>query len=1573
MRNRTNKVVSVVNSMRAPAALMLAALGAIFSPGFSGWQDARAQATDIATLPVFSTTPPANVVKPNLMFILDDSGSMKWTHMPDQALHFAGKYGFASSHCNGVYYNPSTTYTAPVNAAGVSYPDQIYTAAAFDGYGLTSGSVNLSVSFRAAVNSEVFNAGYTGGTNITDDAYEEAYYYVYSGSQTTEKLKNYYDTNSVFYKECASTIGDTTKHDGVNAVNTLFEKKRPTTAAEKTNFANWFSYYRNRMNLMKTATGLAFQNLDEDYRVGFMTLNSNRTDSFRNIGDFTPTRKSNFYTSLYNSEPGGGTPLRVALSAAGRMYAGKLTSYDGFSVTDPVQFSCQQNYTILSTDGMWNGGSGVQLDGSTSVGNADGALARPYSDGSKVTTTIVTPYTSTQDRTNTTNYGTLTKTWSRTNTVVGAACSTLTPPNNTAAANLAIGNSRVAAVGYSTGDPGTVPCYNLGNNAWFCRNTGSNTIPAPINNSATATDSTGKTWYLVTSGAGNSGCVSARTAFGSISGTNFSNNAGVCPGTGTTGSLVTVTPQTQTESVTTYQRVVTDRYLATQTTTQVITDGVPGSVGALTPATPAYGVDSTVPQVLNETAATRTCGGTAVAYPTTCEASGLGAWVSGTPTKDNVCVFSGSVPTAGLTSAVLSNTVTTGASTSAVTAQLTTQVAGAPTSTSVGTDGVSNTLADVSAYYYNTNLRTTALNNCTGPTIAPSTTPNNLCTADMVPANGVDTATWQHMTTYTLGLGVRGRMVFSPSYLNDEIGDFFDVKKGNTATATNCTWRDTLTYAGGACNWPIPGADKPENTDDLWHAAVNGRGNYFSATNPGTLATGLSSTLNSIINTPKPGTASAAATTNPRITSTNNFQFSSYFKTVEWSGELIRQTMSLVDGSVPYYDPFKPNPATYDWSAQTKLDAKAYATRNIYTKSGSALVAFTWDNLNATQKAYFTAPYISTTPPQYPNVLTGLSQFCSTGTSCISATAQTNTTVATSGAAGEALVNFLRGDRSNEEVTATTPDNAKFYRYRKSVLGDIVSAQPQYVGAPTRYYSDSGYSAFKTLRASRTPVVYTAANDGMLHAFKADHTYDTSTNPKTLVTSDGGTELWAYVPSFALPRMYTLADKAYADKHQYFVEGTPVTGDICPKSTPPASTCADSEWKTILVGGLNAGGTGYYALDITDPNTPKLLWEFADATMGYTFGKPQITKLDNGQWVVLLTSGYNDCPRDTTATGVAAKLDKCVLNGTGDGQGRLYVLDAGTGVQLTGSPIATGVGSATAPSGLGQILAQADSNNVTKRVYGGDLLGNLWRFKLETASTFSVHKLATLKDGSTPAKIQPITVRPQVTTINGLPVVYIGTGQYLGASDVNSTSAPKPVQNSFYAIKDDLTNTTYYNSPRTYSSFIGQSATDTTCPMGTDSSICLPGQKVRTVTQTSGTSGDSVTNMNGWYVDFPASSNEIEFTDPKLVLGTLAFSTSVPRPPSSEACTAKTGGSDGDAFGYMLDYLTGGAVGTTSSVIATNLGSGVATAPQIAQLPNGTVIAKFRLSTGQEVSIPLRFNASGGATRRISWRELVSE
>lgn len=1489
-------------------------LSALFAPGLNGWQPVHA-ATPISTQPIFITPSSTDQVKPNIFIVLDDSGSMDWDYMPDVVSNFdqdgSGnkKFGFASSHCNGVYYNPNITYSPPVDATGTSYADSSFTSAKKDGFNTGSTTVDLSTSFRA----------------FSSDTSQAAYYYKYSGTQTAESQKKYYTTSSIFYKECNSLRTSTTAHDGTNPVNTVFTKvlvsntSGPGGTDERKNFANWYTYYRTRMQMMKTATGLAFKSIDDNFRVGLMTLHGNASPGFLNITDFNQSQKDSFYANLYASDPSYGTPLRAALSKAGRMYAGKQGTINGVAVIDPVQYSCQQNYTILSTDGFWNGGGGVKLDGSTSIGNEDGKLPRPYFDGARTTRTIVTPYTRTQDKPTTTTT-TRTTTWGKTTTVIGGACVSV---QGTQTAPMDVGNSRTGALALASSPPDST-CKFLGGSGsgrgYFCRSNNSGTLPTGANQSI-ITLSNGTTYYLA-SVAGNSNCTTARTAFGS----SYSSSVGACPGY--SGSTVTVTPYTQTQNqVTTVESL--DRYTASQTTTETITNGVSAGVGPLSPSTPSYSLTA---NLSSTTTLSDTCGGQAAPCP-----SASGTWTTGTVISS--CVATASLPTTGTTTPSVIGTPSVTNNTVAGTVVASTgPTAGTPTETVVTSGGTSDTLADAAAYYYNTALRSTALGNCT-----PGTAKNNLCTGGPTPTAD-DPATWQHMTTFTVGLGVRGQMVYSKRYAADAenkvASDYTDVYYGNNATSSvTCTWRDALTTAGAACNWPVAVADTATAVDDLWHAAVNGHGKYYSATDPNELANGLTQTLKFIVDQPKPGTAASAATTNPKVTENNNYQFSSFFLSVEWSGDLIRQTKDLTTGKPPVFDLLKRDPVTFDWSARDQLDAQTYTGRNIYFMGSAGLRPFTWANVTAEGlQGYFTAPHVATTPPGYPNQLTGLTQFCASGSVCISSTAQSNTTVATGGAAGEALVNFLRGDRSNEEGTA--PDTSKFYRHRAHVLGDVVSAQPQYSGAPKWNFSDSGYAAYKSAKAGRAPLVFAAANDGMLHAFNANT----------------GAEVWAYIPTFALPRLYTLADKNYSDKHQYFVEGTPQIGDICPKA--PADTCSSAEWKTIIIGGLNGGGTGYYALDITDPGNPALLWEFTHANMGYTFGNPQITKMDDGTWVALVTSGYNNCPK----LGTAAQQD-CTNNGTGDGRGYLYVIKAGTGDLL--AAISTGEGSVTAPSGLGKIVAHEDATNVSRRVYGGDLSGNLWRFSIGTGG-YAVHKLATLKDANSVA--QPIMDKPQVTTINSLPVVYVGTGRYLSTSDVGGAT-----KQSFYAIKDPL-NSTFYGSPRTSTNFIIKTAVDGTCPEGADIAVCSPGDRVRTLTQSQGVAADSLTNKDGWIVDFPDGVGELAFTDPKLVLGTITFTTSIPSSlTSTDVCRSSTSPSEGTSFLYMLDYLNGGAVGNSNGVAGTSLGQGIATSPQYSQLQDGSVIITTRMSGGNDVFTKGRFNTRSATAKRVSWRELVTD
>ena len=159
---------------------------------------------------------------------------------------------------------------------------------------------------------------------------------------------------------------------------------------EMTNYANWYAYYRTRMQAMKTAASRSFEKIDDKYRIGYFTINNNRKNDFLNILNFGGEHKKSWYDILFAAKPGEETPLRVALSNAGKLYARKITSLNGVATLDPMQYYCQPAVSILSTDGYWNRGVGTMLNG-VAVGDHDGlgkteppgqtAVSRPQLDG----------------------------------------------------------------------------------------------------------------------------------------------------------------------------------------------------------------------------------------------------------------------------------------------------------------------------------------------------------------------------------------------------------------------------------------------------------------------------------------------------------------------------------------------------------------------------------------------------------------------------------------------------------------------------------------------------------------------------------------------------------------------------------------------------------------------------------------------------------------------------------------------------------------------------------------------------------------------------------------------------------------------------------------------------------------------------------------------------------------------------------------------------------------------------------------------------------------------------------------
>jgi type IV pilus assembly protein PilY1 len=816
-----------------------------------------------------------------------------------------------------------------------------------------------------------------------------------------------------------------------------------------------------------------------------------------------------------------------------------------------------------------------------------------------------------------------------------------------------------------------------------------------------------------------------------------------------------------------------------------------------------------------------------------------------------------------------------------------------------GPSASSDSVADVAAYYWVTDLRTSG-----------TTAKNN------VPVSTSDKASWQHMTTFTIGLGADGEKTYIEDYLTASSGFYHDLLAGTD-------------------NWPKPVNDKPSAIDDLWHAAVNGHGQYFSAKNPTSLRASLTKVLDDIVS--RTGSAAAVAVANADV-SVDNSSFASSYNSGNWSGDLALYPIDTSTG-IPS--------TTATWTAQTLLDAATVtpSTRRIVSYSG---VSGSGSGI------------------QFWPAGTTLSTTITTKLSTAQQAFLNSTSTPPGPSDGDKVLAFLRGDRSLEGTS---------YRTRASRLGDIINAEPVVVSTPQFNYSDPGYSAFKvdqsTTKTSptRLKTVFQGANDGMMHAFVAST----------------GQESWAYVPNllFSGPSKLRDLSKLTGFSHRYYVDATPVVGDVDFSNTCPDTTCTIPEtlpspdWRTLLVGGLGKGGRGYFALDVTTPTASseidaasKVLWEFPNSAttgtvsltttagttegglavnvnkIGYTYGTPIVTKTKAHGWVVLVTSGYNN----GADTG-------------GDGHGYLFVLNARTGELL--HAFDTGVGdsaSPNGPSGLAQIsgyVENGDFDNTIQYVYGGDLLGNVWRFDLNDSDTdnWKLKKLATLVDAATTPATQPVTTAPELSkiVIGGIErrFVYVGTGQYFGDSDIPGAAganAHASQTQTMYGLVDNLTNPSGATAVITPLRASLQQQTMTDGPT-TDGMA----------TRTTSSNAVNFSTKKGWYVDLPVTG-ERSNTNPVLAVGALVFTTNIP---SSDVCTP-----GGSSWLNILDYKTGGV--TSLGLTSWSLGDVLASRPILVQLGDGTIKVIVRKSDATTISAEGPDSGVHTATLRRSWKEVLS-
>jgi type IV pilus assembly protein PilY1 len=375
--------------------------------------------------------------------------------------------------------------------------------------------------------------------------------------------------------------------------------------------------------------------------------------------------------------------------------------------------------------------------------------------------------------------------------------------------------------------------------------------------------------------------------------------------------------------------------------------------------------------------------------------------------------------------------------------------------------------------------------------------------------------------------------------------------------------------------------------------------------------------------------------------------------------------------------------------------------------------------------------------------LTSLTQFESTNAD-LTATILGNPTRSTAD-----IINYVRGaDVLDEDKDSDVTEN------RSIITGDVLHSEPsifQY-----KYADDTS----KTM-------VYFGANDGMLHAV-LDVTESSGVPPT--VTSHG-TEEWAFIPPGQLPRLKEMIE---GFGHQSYVDATPriyfkdIDGDGVVDS-------GDGD-KVILVCGARKGGTGYFALNVTDPSTPQYLWrinQYNDSALGWAVPTTVIAELGE-TWsepqfgLVKTTNG------DTTGTPVFF---------VGGG----YSSNNSSGKAVIAVEVLTGAVVKKFTTGMNYsfpssvLVIDENDNGFVNKIYVGDLGGQMWRFASfvdsggnplffpncnENINSWTGQVFFKTDDNNSRKFFYP----PSVTLEKGYDMVFLGTGDLENACCNNSNN-----------------------------------------------------------------------------------------------------------------------------------------------------------------------------------------------------------
>ncbi|MGF1546461.1 MAG: pilus assembly protein, partial [Thiotrichales bacterium] len=430
----------------------------------------------------------------------------------------------------------------------------------------------------------------------------------------------------------------------------------------------------------------------------------------------------------------------------------------------------------------------------------------------------------------------------------------------------------------------------------------------------------------------------------------------------------------------------------------------------------------------------------------------------------------------------------------------------------------------------------------------------------------------------------------------------------------------------------------------------------------------------------------------------------------------------------------------------------------------------------------------------------------------------------------KALIDYITGKKKGDD---TTP--------RRS-MGDVLHSRPVMV----TYAND-------------TTALFVGTNEGYLHGF------DTKT----------GAELFGFMPRELLKNVRTLYENKFDPKgnRPYGMDG-PLTLWLDDKNNDGKIDTGAGE-KAYLFAGMRRGGSSYYALDVSTPATPKLLWsikggsgDFKQLGQSWSAAIPAVVELEGTRSPALIfTGGYDDTQDDATA-----RKDDTFGNA-------LYIVEAATGkllASVSGGSMDNGIPASPR-------VIDIDNNGVADRIYFVDVVGRLFRVDLPDSKNRQVKptvKTPTLKQiadlgGDDAASNRRFYNEPDAA------IVRLGTQRYVSLA-LGSGFREQPLQRS--AIQDrlfmvkDLEVTKVADKDR---GVIGESDL-----VNVDTSAEIPKEKF------------------GWYYNIEYASGEKALARAVTVDNKVFFTTFLPETESGKGCD----GSKHSAKIYAFDVRTAKAV-----------------------------------------------------------------